>query len=298
MMRPGVLVIDKPAGLSSAQVVSRVKRSLNLSKIGHAGTLDPLATGLLVCLVGSATRLASYAEGGSKTYSGTFKFGITTETDDVEGEVIEEREVRISAQLLAEHTAQFKGSLQQLPPRISAIKIDGVPAYERVRANQTIDLAKRAVVIDEFSVEFLPPNRARYLVRCSKGTYIRSIARDLGEALGCGGVVETLRRERSEPFGVDQSCTLEEVTADAMLPWEVLFAGAPRLNLGAAELRSLAGGDQRCLSDPRLMLAARRLLDGAPSTGNLLYGLPDEELSQGILRFEGTRLVLALHLRD
>lgn len=297
-MRPGVLLIDKPAGLSSAQVVSRVKRSLNLSKIGHAGTLDPLATGLLVCLVGSATRLASYAEGGTKTYSGTFKFGITTETDDVEGAVIEEREVRISAQLLAEHAAQFKGSLQQLPPRISAIKIDGVPAYERVRANQTIDLAKRAVMIDRFAVEFLPPNRARYLVRCSKGTYIRSIARDLGEALGCGGVVETLRRERSEPFGVDQGRTLEEVTADAILPWEVLFAGAPRLSLGAAELRSLAGGDQRCLSDPRLMLAARRLLDAAPATENLLYGSPDQELSQGILRLEGSRLVLALHLRD
>lgn len=296
-MDSGVLVIDKPAGLSSAQVVSRVKRMLHPSKIGHAGTLDPLATGVLVCLLGSATRLASFAEGGTKTYSGTFRFGITTETDDVDGRIITEQPVQMSAPILKQEALKLVGSQQQLPPQVSAIKLNGVPAYERVRANQDVVLAPRAVVVESLEVEFIPPNRARYLVRCSKGTYIRSIARDLGALLGCGGVVETLRRERSEPFGVEQGCLLEEVGPGAILPWETLFRGAPRLSLGQRELAALASGDQRCLASPDLLAAAQRLFAANPAASVLLYGAEDAECSQGILRFDGQQVSLGLHLQ-
>ena len=297
-MHSGVLIVDKPAGLSSAQVVSRVKRILKPSKIGHAGTLDPLATGVLVCLLGSSTRLASFAEGGAKTYSGIIRFGLTTETDDIEGKVITQRPVEISAEILEREALKFVGAQQQLPPRVSAIKQNGVPAYERVRANQEVTLVPRPVVIESLSMELLPPDRARYLVRCSKGTYIRSIARDLGALLGCGGIVETLRRERSEPFGVEQGCALEEVCGSAILPWEALFPGVPRLSLGARELVALEAGDQRCLAAPELVEVAKGLLSGATTGNILLYGASDAERSRGILQLEGDRLTLGLHLRE
>jgi tRNA pseudouridine55 synthase len=296
-MESGLLLIDKPAGMSSAQVVSRVKRTLKPAKIGHAGTLDPAATGLLVCLLGSATRLASFAESGAKTYSGTMLFGVRTETDDTDGPVLSRTSVNITADELAAASQRFVGPIEQLPPQISAIKVAGVPAYERVRSNEVVELAPRRVVVHSIELEFVPPDRARYRISCSKGTYIRSVARDLGELLGCGGCIESLRRERSEPFEVAQARTLEEVTPDAILPWERLFPSTPRLVLELAEVQALAGGDQRCLMAPHIRKAAKSLVGDVAAETLLLYGATQAGGAAGVLVAEIDALRLGLHLR-
>lgn len=296
-MESGLLLIDKPAGMSSAQVVSRVKRTLKPAKIGHAGTLDPAATGLLVCLLGSATRLASFAEKGAKTYSGTILFGVTTETDDTDGPVLSRKAVNITATELLAASQRFIGPIQQLPPQVSAIKVGGVPAYERVRSNEVVELTPRSVVVHSIELEFLPPHRARYRISCSKGTYIRSIARDLGDLLSCGGCIESLRRERSEPFDVSQAQTLEEVSPGAILPWECLFPSTPRLVLESSEVQALAGGDQRCLMAPHIFKAAKSLVGDVSEDTLLLYGAAQTGAPAGVLVAQADKVRLGLHLR-
>ncbi len=289
----GVILVDKPRGVSSAQAVARVKRALKPDRIGHAGTLDPPATGLLICMIGQATRLAQYAEGGKKIYSGVMRFGVTTGTDDMDGEILSEQKVSFSEEQLLESAKKFIGAIEQLPPRVSAIKVDGVRAYDLARRNEAVELKKRPVVIDELTLKFLPPNRAEYIVRCSKGTYIRSIARDIGELLGCGGAIETLRRVGSEPFTVDEATSLDEVSPDVILPWQRLFPGKPFLELAARDVAALAGGDQRCLAAPAIIAAAATV---GPDSSLLLYGEVSSGAPAGILLQRNGTLQLGVHL--
>lgn len=211
------LVLDKPLGLSSAAALNRVKRRLPRgTKLGHAGTLDPLATGVLVCLVGKATKRSDAVMGMPKQYEGVVRLGATSATDDAEGP-IEPCDGAMPTRDDAERSLQkFVGQIEQMPPAFSALKIDGRRACDRVRDGQTIELKPRIIRIDAIALlDFAPPD-LRIRVDCGKGTYIRSLARDIGTALGTGGYLAELRRTRVGPFDLTRSATLEALEQDGI----------------------------------------------------------------------------------
>ena len=193
----GVLVIDKPTGPTSHDIVARVRRVLGIRRVGHCGTLDPLATGVLVLCVGPMTRFSRWLTGQDKEYDACFRLGATSDTDDALGRIAVTSPVGPPARRDIEAAMEgFRGSIDQVPPDHSAVRVRGVRSYHRARRRQATGLTARPVRIDRFEVRGYDPPRLRVLVECSKGTYIRSLARDLGQALGCGGLVEQLRRLR------------------------------------------------------------------------------------------------------
>lgn len=217
--RSGLVVVDKPAGITSHDVVARVRRLAGTRKVGHAGTLDPMATGVLVLGVNRATRLLGHLMLTRKGYDATIRLGATTTTDDAEGEPL----TAVPAAHLGEdevrsRLAAFVGRIEQVPSAVSAIKVDGKRAYQRVREGETVTLKARAVTIDEIVVHEVVPVAdptsvldVRVSVRCSSGTYIRSIARDLGEVLGVGGHLTSLRRTAVGEFDLSVARTLEQL---------------------------------------------------------------------------------------
>jgi tRNA pseudouridine55 synthase len=251
-MQSGVILVDKPYGYSSARVVGLVKRTHKFDKIGHAGTLDPAATGLLVLLTGRATRLVSFVQSGVKEYSGEFLFGLATDTDDVTGRIIKRSHVLPKLKDLLDIIPSFTGKISQVPPNVSAVKVSGVRAYvisRHLRAtnmdqaencrNEPV-LKAREVTVFSFSlgVATLDGDRVQsvsFSIRCSKGTYIRSLARDIAKILGTEGCLLSLRRESIFPFNVKNSnkinvsfTTKPDVTVDAesgltILPWWRIF---------------------------------------------------------------------------
>lgn len=245
----GIFLLDKPRGITSAQALNLLKRKLKLDKLGHAGTLDPMADGLLVCLAGSATRLARFAEEGQKVYSGEIVLGQRSNTDDITGEIHSRSNARPCFELVREAAAQFVGEISQLPPAFSALKVDGERAYKLARAGIAPELAPRKVEIASLEVAPLSVERIAFRLRCSKGTYVRSLARDLGEALGCGALLGALRREESAPFSIAQARTLEQITGQHMLSIGALFPGAPLLSLPVALARRLACGDRAAIAE-------------------------------------------------
>jgi tRNA pseudouridine55 synthase len=207
----GFLVLDKAAGLTSHACVARVRRAYKLKRVGHGGTLDPAVTGVLPIALGPATRLLPYLE-GDKTYRGVVQLGLRTVSDDLEGEVLARLAVpALEAADLEAALASFRGRIDQVPPQVSAVHVKGQRAYALVRQGEQVELAPRAVTIQR--LELLGWNgataRLELLVRCSAGTYIRSLARDLGEALGCGGALAQLRRSEALGFGLEQAVPLE-----------------------------------------------------------------------------------------
>lgn len=228
----GLLVVDKPAGWTSHDVVGRVRRLARTRKVGHAGTLDPMATGVLVLGIGKATRLLGQLALTTKAYDATVRLGATTVTDDAEGEVLETRDASaVTDQALAAAIARLTGSLRQVPSSVSAVKIDGVRSYARVRAGEDVVLAARSVVVSRFSLLVRCGDELDVVVECTSGTYVRALARDLGAALGVGGHLTALRRTRVGPFGLDVARTLEaldeadEAGVDsAVLPLDVAVA--------------------------------------------------------------------------
>lgn len=251
----GLVVVDKPPGLTSHDVVARVRRLAGTRKVGHAGTLDPMATGVLVVGVDRATRMLTYLIDARKSYAGTIRLGVSTVTDDSEGEVLERRDAggvtpeRVRAGVLA-----LTGELQQVPSSVSAVKIDGKRAYARVRAGEQVELAARSVEVSRFEVLDLRPGTADGLavldldveVDCSSGTYIRALARDLGGALGVGGHLTALRRTRVGPYALDVARTLEQLEAEfRLLPLAVAARAAfPARELSSDEARRLAHGQR------------------------------------------------------
>ncbi len=214
----GVLSIDKPGGISSHDVVNRVRRVVGLRRVGHAGTLDPLATGVMLVCVGRATRLVEYLVGRSKWYEATVRLGQMTNTYDADGEVVAERPfTHITPSQITQELQQFYGTIQQLPPMFSAIKKDGQPLYKLAR--QGIEVARdyREVTIYELELLDCALPDVQLRVHCSSGTYIRSLAHDLGERLGCGGHITSLRRTAIGAFGTDTAVSLDELTADNFL---------------------------------------------------------------------------------
>jgi tRNA pseudouridine55 synthase len=217
-VRNAVLLLDKPSGMTSAAVVGAVQRILGHRKIGHSGTLDRFATGLLVLCTGGATKLTRFFLDGDKRYEGTARLGVVTETDDGEGTVISRVPVgEISDALLAPIRERFLGSIEQVPPRYSALKIAGRRASDRMRSGDAVDLAARRVVIHALELQRVPgdPTALGLAVTCSKGTYIRSLVRDMGECLGTGAHLEALRRMGSGRFSVDAALSLDALREDA-----------------------------------------------------------------------------------
>lgn len=241
----GLLVIDKPAGVTSRAAVNRVQRWFPRgTKIGHTGTLDPLATGVLVVCVGQATRLADYVQAMAKRYASRFRLGATSTSDDAEGTVTELPNAPVPAREQIETTlGRFVGLIEQLPPNVSALKVDGQRAHDLVRKGQDVKLAPRPVRIDTIRVFDYGWPYLDIEVDCGKGTYIRSIARDLGAALGCGGLVQTLRRTRVGPFLAGQGASLDADPASVTLrPMAEAVAGLPHVTLEPDVVRRLRHG--------------------------------------------------------
>lgn len=212
----GVLIIDKPAGFTSHDVVHRVRRVLQERSVGHMGTLDPLATGVLPLVLGSFTRLAQFYTSSEKTYEGVIRFGFSTNTYDADGEATSPpQSIKISLEQLRELAQKFHGVIDQMPPAFSAKKINGVPAYKLARKHQDVVLRPVQVEIKEFEILSLDDDRAAFRARVASGTYMRSVAHDMGQQLGCGAHLEALRRTSVGEFEIANAYTLEKLEAAA-----------------------------------------------------------------------------------
>jgi len=251
MVSPGILLVDKPAGLTSHDVVARTRRAFGTRKVGHAGTLDPMATGLLVIGIEGATRLLTYIVGADKTYTATIRLGQTTSTDDAEGEILTtaapETWDSVTDAAVAAGIAELTGAISQVPSAVSAIKVDGRRAYERVRAGEEVVLAARDVVVSRFDLLGRREGDGYIdldvVVDCSSGTYIRSLARDLGSALGVGGHLTALRRTRVGPFDVTDAVGIEALEgAPTLTPGEAAGRLLPVLAMSVDDARDLRHG--------------------------------------------------------
>ncbi|MFN8194872.1 MAG: tRNA pseudouridine(55) synthase TruB [Nocardioidaceae bacterium] len=245
----GLVVVDKPGGLTSHDVVARVRRLAGTRKVGHAGTLDPMATGVLVVGVNRATRLLGHLMLTQKAYDATVRLGVTTTTDDAEGEVLATADAAaVSEEGVRTALAAFVGDLEQVPSAVSAVKVDGRRAYQRVRDGEQVELKARQVTVHELVVHDVVRAEAaldvRLSVRCSSGTYIRAIARDLGAALGVGGHLTALRRTAVGPFGLDRARTLDELAEafEVVAIAEAARAGFPSVDLNAPDAASVRVG--------------------------------------------------------
>ena len=206
----GVLIVDKPAGLTSHDVVNRVRRILHKRSVGHLGTLDPMATGVLPLVVGRMTRLAQFYTASEKSYEGAIHFGFATDTYDAEGEPAgPTQKVKVSLEGLRELSGRFKGRIRQTPPPFSAKKIQGVPAYKLARKHREVDLKPVEVEIKEFELTDWDGERAAFRARVASGTYMRSVAHEMGQSLGCGAHLASLRRTGVAEFGLADAHTLE-----------------------------------------------------------------------------------------
>ena len=210
----GILLIDKPAGLTSAQVVAAVKRRFCFNKVGHGGTLDPGATGLLALLIGKGTSLSSAVMGGDKVYTGEILVGTETTTQDTEGEIIAELPYDlVTEERLREEMAKLRGDIYQTPPMVSAIKINGVPLYKLARKGETVAREPRLIHVYDFRLLSYEAPIGRFEVMCGKGTYVRTLCHDVGKALGCGACMKSLRRVASGKLRIEDAIPLDAALA-------------------------------------------------------------------------------------
>jgi tRNA pseudouridine55 synthase len=301
-MRDGIILIDKPAGMSSAGVVARVKRVLKADRVGHAGTLDPDATGLLIILINGATRVASYAADGFKVYSGEIQLGVTTSTDDLAGEVLSQAKVESSWDEIESKAQNFTGTIDQVPPKVSAKKLGGKRAYRLHLEGQDFELAARTVDVRRFEVKPKAEGVERfwYCVEVSPGTYVRALARDLGAALGCGGAVASIRRESSGHFSVSDACELEKVSWDLVRDWGQLVPELPRVALPSGLIRLVIQGQRRALVDAWMLCRSAGIEREA---SHVVYHAEGSRESLGVFKVlpEGGfdfALNIAQHLRN
>lgn len=248
----GVLLFDKPLGLSSNDAMQKVKRLLRAEKAGHTGTLDPLATGLLPICLGAATKFSQLNLEADKAYVATLKLGEKTTTGDREGEIIATRAVDFDAAKLAEALQSLCGEIEQVPPMHSALKVDGKALYQLAREGKEVERQPRRVTIHALDLLSHDDDSMQIAVSCSKGTYIRTLAEDLGERLGCGAHLSALRRTASGPLRLDAAVTLEQLEAmtddqrlQRLLPPDLLLADCPQIRLPALEAGKLLAGMRR-----------------------------------------------------
>lgn len=274
----GLLIIDKPQGMTSHDVVRRVRRLLHTRRVGHTGTLDPLATGVLPVAVGEATRIVQFLMEGEKTYRAVLRLGETTTTQDAEGEVLERRPVAgVTAEAVFAAARLFEGDIRQIPPMYSALKKDGVPLYRLARQGLEVEREAREVRIERLQILDVNLPLVTFEVDCSKGTYVRTLCHDLGEALGTGAHLVALRRTRSGDFTEADCIQLEQLEATATPPSLLSVTDALR-SMPALEV------DQ---------VAARRLGDGVPPALSGLTATPDCRDGE-IVRLVHARALLAI----
>ena len=259
----GILLIDKPAGITSHDAVSRTRKIADTRKVGHAGTLDPMATGLLVLGINSSTRLLTFVVGLDKEYLATIRLGASTVTDDREGDLLESAPdgavAAIGSEAILGHIAELTGEIEQVPSAVSAIKVDGKRAYALVRAGESVELRSRAVTVSSFEVlesRLVEDDGSTFLdldvrVECSSGTYIRALARDLGSALGVGGHLTALRRTRIGPFLTADASDLEHLDVGSALlgPAVVATTLFPHVDLDAQQVVDLTHGKRLAFPD-------------------------------------------------
>jgi tRNA pseudouridine55 synthase len=260
----GWLVVDKPAGVTSTAIVNKVKWAMDAQKAGHAGTLDPDATGVLAVALGEATKTVPYITDALKCYRFVVRLGISTKTDDAEGEVVHISDTRPSDDEIAAALAAFRGDIMQVPPQFSAVKVDGERAYDIARGGGEMDLAARPLWVDRLEIVARPDaDHVELEMVCGKGGYVRSIARDMGAMLGCYGHVLWLRRTWSGPFDAEKGITVEQI--EALAKTEALDAFLLPLEIGLADLPEL----------PTTPEGAMRLRNGNPGmvlASNAEYG--------------------------
>ena len=247
-MVDGLVVVDKPAGCTSHDVVARLRKIYGQRKVGHAGTLDPDATGVLLVGLGRVTRLLRFLQAETKTYRGTVRFGVATSTLDAAGEVLDRVPMMVSRDDVVAATRRFIGDIEQIPPMVSAVRVGGRRLHEIARAGEEVERVPRCVTVGRFDVDEFEPGPyplATVLVECSSGTYVRTLAADLGAALGGCAHLESLRRLAIGTFGVDEAHTLEEIAADAaaaVLAPVVAMRDLERVDVDAEQARAVAHG--------------------------------------------------------
>ena len=281
----GILLIDKAEGWTSSDVVIKLKGVLRERRVGHSGTLDPMATGLLAVFVGRATRAVEFAEAHDKRYTAGLRLGVTTDTQDVTGSVLRSCQANVAEDELKAVLTRFTGELEQIPPMYSAIKINGQKLYDIARRGGEVERRPRHITVSGISVVGRSGNDFVLDISCSKGTYIRTLCNDIGDALGCGGCMSSLRRTAAGDFSVSQAYTIDEVVAAAaageagklLLPTDGMFAALPRCTAGAQDERrikngneiktpALADGDYRVYSDSGEFLMLGRAENGRMRT--------------------------------
>ena len=250
-MPNGIIIIDKPAGWTSMDVCAKLRGILHEKRVGHAGTLDPMATGVLPVFVGQATKAVSFAEGGKKVYETVLQLGRVTDTQDTTGETLEERAVTVTADDVRAALPRFLGEIEQIPPMYSAIKVNGQKLYDLARQGKEVARKPRRITIYDLALtEELGNGQYALRVECSKGTYIRTLCHDLGQALGCGGCMAALRRTEASGFGIGEAVTLEDAAreGEALLrPLDSLFRTYPAFTIpnAALEKKCLCGNPLR-----------------------------------------------------
>ena len=287
-MANGIIIIDKPAGWTSMGVCAKLRGMFHEKRVGHAGTLDPMATGVLPVFIGRATRAVEFAADSDKEYIAGLKLGVVTNTQDTTGEVLEERECSVTRTELEAALSRFIGDIEQIPPMYSAIKINGKKLYELARKGREVERKPRPVTIHELELLGWPAawEDFQLRVRCSKGTYVRTLCHDIGQTLGCGGCMSSLRRTKAAGFTLEDSVTLEAVQEavdrgegeSLLLPVDAYFAGLPMLVLKNAEAekkirngaalaaRDVPEGEYRVYGADKTFLALGKAADGRLTT--------------------------------
>ena len=277
----GIVIVDKPEGWTSQDVVSKLRGVLRTKRIGHGGTLDPMATGVLPVFVGRATRGVEFFEHAEKTYEATLRLGITTDTEDITGTVLTEKPVSVTEEQLEAVLTRFRGEIQQIPPMYSAIKINGQKLYDLARKGKEVERKPRTVTIFEMTLLDFSGNSARIRVRCSKGTYIRTLCKDIGKTLGCGGCMESLRRIAAGAYTIEEAIPLVQLIAhtdpeSCLRPVDTLFTSfapvtlTPKQSLrcrnGNAFSIDLPDGTYRAYSEAGEFLMLAKAESGVMST--------------------------------
>lgn len=210
----GLLLVDKPSGPTSHDVVDRIRYTFQLRKVGHGGTLDPMATGLLVILLGKGTKLSNHIMGTDKTYEGTLRLGTSTDSQDIDGEVLEERDFgHVTEDMVKAEVRARRGDMMQTPPMVSAVKKDGVPLYKLARKGKTVEREPRLIHVYGFEMLSAELPDVTFRLRCTKGTYVRTLCADIGEALGCGAHLAALRRTEAGPLKIENALGLDDILA-------------------------------------------------------------------------------------
>ena len=277
----GIVIVDKPQGWTSQDVTARLRRVFQTRRIGHGGTLDPMATGVLPVFVGRGTRGVEFFEHAEKAYETVLQLGITTDTEDISGEVLEKRDVHISETEFTEILSQFRGKIMQVPPMYSALKVNGQKLCDLARKGKTVERQPREIEIFELTMLEFNGDTARLRVKCSKGTYIRTLCKDIGEALGCGGCMAELRRVQAGDYTIEEAVPLQtlldaENPEEFLRPVDSMFRNFPAVTLSDKQEKRCRNGNSfsvpmesgtyRVYSKQNEFLALSRVEDGVMVT--------------------------------